>query len=102
MYLQGLAFCLDKVHKRIDMSSRFEVSFDLGMVSRFNMIQDVSPRGMEAEATDRADAIEAPPDSAETAEMAETEEQPAADAVCLRSSICLSACLQRNRTFRRF
>ena len=62
-------------------SNRFRVSKE---------IQHVSPRGMEAEATETADASEAPAegDAAETADMAETEEQPAADAVCLRSDLC--------------
>ena len=57
---------------------------------------------MEAEATETADASEAPADgdAAETAEMAETEEQPAADAVCLRSSIRLH--VYRVELFRRF
>ena len=64
-------------------------------------IQHVSPRGMEAEATETADATEAPADdAAETAEMAETEEQPAADAGCLRSSIRLH--VYRVELFRRF
>ena len=64
-------------------SNRFRVSKE---------VQHVSPRGMEAEAP--AD------DAAETAEMAETEEQPAADAGCLRSSIRLH--VYRVELFRRF